>query len=81
MKRTRKYERVIWEKRGGGSAVSSRFIFVNGLSQFRGSEYPGAWNRPGELRVVNLSDSRTRKGDVTALKGVIFSLFSVVDLL
>ena len=81
MKRTRKYERVIWEKRGRGSAVSSRFIFVIALSQFRGSEYPGTWNRPGELRVVNLSDSRTRKGDATALKAVIFSLFSVVDLL
>ena len=81
MKRTRKYERVIWEKRDRGSALSSRFIFVITLSQFRGSEYPGAWNRPGELRVVNLSDSRTRKGGATALKAVIFSLFSVVDLL
>ena len=61
MKRTRKYEGVIWEKRGGGSAVSSRFIFVIALSRFRGPGYLGAWNRSGDLRVVKLSDSRTRK--------------------
>ena len=60
MKRTRKYERVIWEKRAGGSAVSSPFIFVFALSQFRGPDYLGAWNRPGELRVVKQSDSSTR---------------------
>ena len=49
MKRTRKYEVVIYENRGDGSVVSSRFIFVNELSQFRGPDYLGAWNRPGEL--------------------------------
>ena len=61
MKRTRKYEVVIYENQGDGSVVSSRFIFVNELSQFRGPDYLGAWNRPGELSVVKLRDSRTRK--------------------
>ena len=32
---------------GGGSPVSSRFIFVFALSQFSGPNYLGAWNRLG----------------------------------
>ena len=48
-------------KAGGGSAVSSRFIFAIALSQFRGPDYLGASNKPGELTVVKLSESRTRK--------------------
>ena len=47
MKRTGKYERVFWEKRAGGSAVFSRFIFVVAFSQFRWADYLGAWKRPG----------------------------------
>ena len=35
---------------GGGSPVSSRFIFVFGLSQFSGPNYLGAWNRLGLIR-------------------------------
>ena len=49
---------MIWEKRGGGSVVSSRFIFVIALSQFRGPDYLGASNKPGELTVVKLSERR-----------------------
>ena len=60
MKRTGKYERVFWEKRAGGSAVFSCFIFAVALSQFRWADYLGAWKRPGDLRVVKLSHSRTR---------------------
>ena len=53
MKRTRKYECVIQVERAGGSTVFSRFIYVITLSQFRGPDYLAAWDRPGELRVVN----------------------------
>ena len=35
---------------GGGSPVSSRFIFVFALSQFSGPNYLGAWNRLGLIR-------------------------------
>ena len=35
---------------GGGSPVSSRFIFVFALSQFIGPNYLGAWNRLGLIR-------------------------------
>ena len=35
---------------GGGSPVSSRFIFVFALSQFSGPSYLGAWNRLGLIR-------------------------------
>ena len=45
---TQKYERVIWEKGAVGpslSPVSSRFIFVFALSQFRRPDYLEAWNR------------------------------------
>ena len=35
---------------GGGSLVSSRFIFVFALSQFIGPNYLGAWNRLGLIR-------------------------------
>ena len=35
---------------GGGSPVSSRFIFVFALSQFSGPNYLGAWTRLGLIR-------------------------------
>ena len=68
-----KYDCVIWEMREGGggegSTVSSRFIFVFALSQFRGPDYLGAWNRPRDLRVRSQAKRQPHaKGDATSMK-------------
>ena len=78
MKRTRKYERVIWEKRDGGSAVSSHFVLVIAFSQFRGVDYLGASKRPEGVRVVKLSDRRRNcYGDMDNLVYDITLFFSI----
>lgn len=60
MKRTRKYERAIWEKGAVAEKFSFRFIFLFLLSQFRGPDYLGAWNRlqrrTHEQRVIRGKD-------------------------
>ena len=64
LKDTRKYECVIWEK---GAVppflcpVSSPFIFLFpiALSQFRGLDYLGAWNRlPNDVSVEHIKAER-----------------------
>ena len=53
--KTRKWkarERLAGREKGILSPVSSRFLFVFALSQFRGPDYLGAWEKPEGIRKV-----------------------------